>query len=289
MPKFKTPRGYQRFDYPFHHHFVYQHSYDITAETKNDTMLTLLRSSDVASKAKTVNVNPQNTSFVKETGPLICQGSIVDKMKIHQIHTLTELLTETDKIHTLMLHQAIIGGCFAEDWDPLDDASSLEVEDIVRLTYDTTNRDVTPKFSGTDLVAGIHPMVTELDAEVFGDLNLTTDTKMEAINFDPDVYFNSKRYGSTGSAVNKVMPSLRSLYLNDKKSASITSSFTKFVPERCRYGRRGLFFGMLEHVPIFSNSRQICDPYTSPTAGSHIISTTVVDFMEWNTQFEQGE
>ncbi len=290
MPKYTPPRGYSRFDFPLHHHFFHNHTYDITLETKNDTIMTLLRASDDEIKPSTTKVNPNHASFdAKETGCQINQASIVDKIKIHTIHTLTELATETDKIHSLMLHKGFIGGCFADDWDPLDDSSSLEVEDIVRVTFDLTNRDVTPKFSGTDLVNGVQPQNTVINAEVFGDMNLTTDTKMEAVNFDPDVYFDSKRHYDNGGAVNKVLPRLSSIYLNDKRSTSISSSFTKFVPERCRYGRRGLFFGILEHVPIFSNERQICDPFTAPTAGAHIVSTTIVDFMEWNHAFDQEE
>ncbi len=290
MPKFKPPRGYSRFDYPLHHHFFYNHTYDITLETKNDTIMTLLHTSDAEIKPSSTKVNPNHATFDDvDLGANINQGSIVDKIKIHTIHTLTELATETDKIHSLMLHQAIVGGCFADDWDAIDDRSSLEVEDIVRLTFDTTNRDVTPKFSGTDLVNGVQPVSDTTMAETATTYNLTTDLKMEAVNFDPDVYFNSKRHFDNGGAVNKVMPRLRSIFLNDKRSTSISSSFTKFVPERCRYGRRGLFFGILEHVPIFSNERQICDPFTAPTAGAHIVSTTIIDFMEWNQQFDQED
>jgi len=290
MPKFSPPRGYSRFDYPLHHHFFYNHTYDITLETKNDTIMTLLHTTDIETKPSSIKVNPNHPSFDSvDTGANINQGSIVDKIKIRTIHTLTELAVETDKIGSLMLHRGFIGGCFADDWDPLDDRSSLEVEDIVRVTFDPTNRDVTPKFSAVDLVNGVQPISLVTETETFTTYNLGTDLKMEAVNFDPDVYFNSKRHFDNGGAVNKVMPRLNSVFLNDKRSTSRSFSQTKFVPERCRYGRRGLFFGILEHVPIFSNERQICDPFTAPTAGAHIVSTTIVDFMEWNQSFDQED
>ncbi len=290
MPKFKTPRGYFKSDFGLHHHFFYNHNYDLTLETKNDTIMTIVRTSDDVDTPETTKVNPQNATFdAKDVGPLIHQGSIVDKVKIHTIHTLTELCTETDKIHSLMLHQGMIMGCFADDWDPLSDENSLEVEDIVRVTYDLTNRDVTPKFSGTDLVNGVQPVSNVTQAEVFGSYNLTTDLKEEAVNFDPDVYFDSKRHYSNGGAVNKVMPRLNSIYLNDKKSTSMSSSFTKFLPERCRYGRRGLFVGMLEHLPIYTNERQICDSWVAPTAGAHLNTKVIVDFIEWNQLFNQKQ
>ncbi len=285
--RIKPPRGYFQADYGLLHHFVYNTNYDLTLETKNDTMFTLLRCSDSEDKPETTRVNPEHSSFDKEVGPTIHRNSIVDKIKIHTIHTLTELCTETDKIHSLMLHQGMIMGCFSDDWDPLDDPSSLEVEDIVRVTYATADRDVTPKFSGTDLINGVHPLGTVVETEVFGTHNLTVDTKMEAVNFNPDIYFDSKRHYSNGGAVNKVMPRLNSIYLNDKKSTSVSSSFTKFVPERCRYGRTGQFMGILEHLPIYTDKRQICDSWTAPTAGAHVNTKMIVDFIEWNQQFDQ--
>ncbi len=290
MPKFRPPRGYVQSDFPLHHHIVYNTNYDLALETKNDTMFTILRCSDVEDTPSSTDVNPEANGFDPvEVGPTIHKGSIVDKIKIHTIHTLTELCTETDKIHSLMLHQGMIMGCFADDWDPLSDKNSLEVEDIVRVTYDLTNRDVTPKFSGIDLINGVHPLNTVVETEVFGTYNLTVDTKMEAVNFNPDIYFDSKRHYSNGGAVNKVMPRLNSLYLNDKRSTSMSSSFTKFVPERCRYGRTGLYMGILEHMPIYSDIRQICDSWVAPTAGAHVNTKMIIDFMEWNQGFDQSQ
>ncbi len=286
----KLPRGYFRADFGLRHHFVYNHTFDVVTETKNDTILTLVRTSDDVDNPSTTKVNPNANNYDEvDAGPLIHHNSIVDKLSIHTIYTLTELCTETDKIHALMIHEAMIMGCFSDDWDPLDDKTNLEVEDIVRVTFDTTNRDVTPKFSAVNLVNGVQPVSDVTQAEGFAAYNLSVDTLIEAVNFDPDVYFDSKRQYTNGGAVNKVMPRLNSVFLNSKQKSFQKTGGTKFLPERCRYGRRGLFVGMLQHLPIYSNERQVCDSFTAPTAGAHINAKTIVDYYEYNPLFDQQE
>ncbi len=201
---------------------------------------------------------------------------------------MTEKLIETDKIKKVNLLTGMIKGCFAESWNPLDDASTLMVEDIARVTFDATEREVTPKHSGTDLLNGTHPFSNVTHNEVWGDLSLTTDANMESVAFDPDLYYTAIRTYDNGGALKKVMPSLQNNYLNAAKGASITFSETRFVPEFCRYGRPGNYMGEMVHMPLYTDKRQVADSFTAPSAGADVNVKYHIEFLEWNQYFDQG-
>ncbi len=289
MPE-KPPRGYRTNDRGLNHHFVYDFTLDITDETKNSTIATLLRTSDDTVDPSTIEVNDRNANFAEDAGPLICADSIVQKMSCIKVMGLTELAYSTDRLYNVKLMQSQIAGCFPEDWNPLDDRTSLKVEDICEVTYDATKQDVTPKFSGIDLPegnSGAHPFSDVTDAEVFGDYNLTTSDNNESVAFDLDTYFSARKNYSNKGALKKVMPFIRSHRLNAAKEYGKSFSMTKFIPERCRYGREGLFLGDLIHLPIYTRPEQFTDSFTAPTAGAHVFVKYIVNFTEFNTEFNQ--
>lgn len=246
-----------------------------------------MRTSKATNDPSTIEVNPRNATFAVDTGALICEDSIVQKMQIVKHYFMTEGALITENYQAIKIFHTNIMGVFEDSWTPKDEKTSLEVEDVLEVTRDATNMDVTPKFNGTDLTSSSpQPMSTVTKTEVFGDINLGGNTNMEGVEFDLDTYFN-KRYYTNGGKISSASPRMDSTILKKSQGGYRGSSQTKFLPKHMRFGRRDLFFGELYHLPKYNLAEQILDPVQVPANVGHVGIKVIVTFNEWNTEFDQ--
>ncbi len=283
----RPPAGYNTRDKPLPHLFVYQASLNIVTDIVRSTMFTYLRTTKDSNDPSTIEVNPRNAAFATDTGAVICEDSIVQKMNIVKMYGMTEGARETENYTAVKFYHTNIMGVFEDSWTPKDEKTSLEVEDILEVTRDATKMDVTPKFSGTKLTGSLlQPVSTVTMAEAFGDYNLNTNLTMEGVAFDLDTYFN-KRFYTNGGKVNAASPRMNSTILNVSRGGIKTSSETKFLPKRMRFGRRDLYFGELYHLPKYTEASQILDHSQVPANAALVYMKVIVSFNEWNTEFDQ--
>ncbi len=286
MANKKPPRGYNRRDKPLVHQFSYTFGLALDVDTQNSSMCTYLNTSSDTVAPDTIEVNTKHANFAVESGPKICEGSVVNDIAIKTNYTMTEQAIVTDNILAIKIQDMIIKGCFLDSWDPVDDESALAISDILEVTPNETKKRVNPKFS-TDLDNSInHPIASVVDAEVFGDWALGTDLKMESVAFNADNFFDAISYGSIGHKMSTLVDSLKNKILT-KHRPTYQSFMRKFLPSQCRFGRDYLYFGELIHVPIWTDVNQLGDPFTAPTAGNAVIVTKQVFFDEWNPDFNQ--
>lgn len=283
----RPPRGYDRHDFPLPHYFTYEFGLDSTTETKNATIATYLRTSKISVDPTTIEVNPRHTDFAVDTGPLICEESIVDRITIKKSVAMSAAFIA--QVPAVTTRELMIKGCFEDTWSPTDEKTTTSIEDIVEVTNEsTTNMDVTPKFSGTDLFSEENqPLSTITGAESVAHYNLTTDAKLESVAWNAKTYFDAKRYYTNGAKLNTVAPNLITNVLNAKRKNYMTSLQTKFVPPQCRFGRRDLFLGSLFDVPLFSDPDQVINSFVAAVTEAHVIYEIIVMFNEWNPAFDQ--
>ncbi len=286
----RPPFGYNKRDKPLPHLFAHIFGLNMLTDTVRSTVSTFLRTSKATNDPSTIEVNPRNAAFAVDTGALICEDSIVQKMSIVKSYSLSEGARETENFLAVKLFHTNIMGVFEDSWTPKDEKTNLEVEDILELTRDATNMDVTPKFNSTSLtgaVVGAHPLSNVTKTEVFGDLNLSGDATMEGVEFDLDTYFDSKRFMTNGGKVNAASPRMGSTILNVANGGYSTSGGVKFLPKHMRFGRRDLFFGEIHHLPKQNNVAQIVDHLQVPANAMTVSVKIIVAFNEWNTEFDQ--
>ncbi len=285
MPE-RPPPGYNTRDKPLPHLFKYDYTLNIFNDTNNSTILTYMRSSKATNDPSTIEVNPRNAAFAVDTGALICEDSIVQTISIRKNFAITEAARVTENIRAIKMNTMKIMGVFEDSWTPKDEKTNLEVEDILEVTRDATNMDVTPKFTTTNLqYSDDHPVSTVTKTEVFGDLNLTTDLSMEGVAFDTDTYFN-KKYYTNGGKVTSIAPSMKTFTLAMPRAYHTTFE-RKFLPKHMRFGRRDLYFGELIHSPTYTSSEQLTDSFVVIANVSQIYGSAIISFNEWNTEFDQ--
>ncbi len=286
----RPPFGYNKRDKPLPHKFGYKFTLNLLTDTVRSTVATYMRTSKATNDPSTIEVNPRNSAFAVDTGALICEDSIVQKMSIVKNYFMTENARETENFTAIKFFNSMIMGVFEDSWTPKDEKTSLEVEDVLELTRDATNMDVTPKYNGTNLTGlastQLVPLSTVTKTEVFGDVNLTVDAMMEGVDFDLDTYFN-KRFFTNGGKISAASPRMNNTILRESNGGVFTSSETKFLPKRMRFGRRDLFMGELFHLPKHLDFAQVIDHSQVPANAGTVGFKIIVSFNEWNTEFDQ--
>jgi len=288
MARERPPRGYDRDDFSLPHRFQYSFGLDYGNQSNNDTMLTYMRTTKDSVNPETIEVNPKNTNFQVDAGPVVCYDSLVNQIMIRKMFTFTKHAHVTDTIPQIRIQTMKIIGAHEDSWTPADELTSIDTATLLSLVDDPTKEDVTPSFSGTKLGnAGTQPLSDVTEAEVFGDYNLTTNATLESIAGSINNIFKAEHYYTNAGKLKSLHRPVQTFTLSQNKRYHKTYE-KRFVPSRVRRAIESLYFGELIHMSIDSMFQSGHDPAHVATAGNHIWCTTLVQFNEWNKKFEQA-
>ncbi len=287
------PRGFKSELYPLRHRFVFGVGLNATTTTQNSTMLSIIRgSADTAmNNPNTIEVNPHNANFLQESGALCHQMSIIDRIQITMKFTLTEDAI-TDGMKSVTCKYMPIFNSFAEKLSSTDKATSATAASVMELIYDATNQDVTPLYNtvATPVSAGasdiVHPVSTVNDTEVFGDLNLTTNTALEGITWSNTAFFNAAKFFTNKGAINALHGNQKQVHLTDARPTQRVF-IDKFVPRQVRRIVDGSYFGMMFHVPTDATGEQDFYSGALTTAKPHVGIRMMINYHEWNADHIQ--
>ncbi len=289
------PKGFKATLYPLRHTFHYACGLSAFTSTMNSTMLTLVKNYKGVNAPNTIEVNPKNSGFMVETGAICAPMSIIDKLTLNLRFNLTEVAFSADKIISLNMQWTPIFFSFPEKLDAVDDKSTNTVAGILELTKDATQEDVTPAF-GTKLpVDGpsdvVHPTTSQNFTEVFGTLNLTTNTGMEAVPFNNQMFYDALRYYTNRGALKACIGKTRKFTLSTSlagRGGSVKNFFIKkFVPRAVRRIVPYSFFAILIHVPLVSQPAQVYADADLTSSKAHVGVRATVHYHEWNADHYQ--
>ncbi len=278
------PKGYRASEYPLPHDFDYKFSLGLGAGTKDSTIITLLRTSEVCNAPDTIEVNPKNANFAEETGPLIQNDSIIPKLSVRMECRMSEKAFHTDNIHYIKFHYMPLYCSFVDNYDAIDDKTGVKIEDIIEMQHDTTNKDGYPKFAGNKLpgAGGSQPLSTINASEALADYGLTTTAVLEDVTFDEDLFFDALSYYTNGPMLKTVIGGYRTAFVNrDRKWQQFSNKFT--MP-KVKRGNPYTFCGILFHVPLGSQQGLISGEYSDV---EHLNFNIKVRYDEWNPGFDQ--
>ncbi len=285
----RNPRNYRQTDYPLIHDFQYQFSLDVEDETKNSTIVTLLRSSELTG-VEAVEVNPSHGSFLEDSGPTIFMGSIVPRLSVTITAKLDQAAFDIDSIEHMIFKWMPIYTAFLNSLDAENVGTpSSDIETIIELGHDVTKKRTNPLYSTVDLTstpAVDHPVSIIPATEGFSTYGLTTDLKMESVAFDEQAFWDAKRYYTNKGMLNKVTGSMKTVNLDYHRRPYkyFSNNYTSPIVKR---GNPYMFCGILFHVPQAKEIGQYCDDADVTTSVGHIDFGVRVDFEEWNVDFDQ--
>jgi hypothetical protein len=233
---------------------------------------------DEAMLASNKYTHPEHASFAETDESNCCAESKVFKIQCDMRVSLTKGALETDKIHNLRFAVMQIHGAF-EDFDAKDELTSATVGSVLELTSETTDRQTYPIYNGTDVGA---KYTGSSDLGTTGmDFALTTDSKVERVAFDIDLFYDALNYYTISDKLKKVQDGLQWFTL------------TKQNPQRLiRFNIRSnvksinpyAFLGHLIIVPQTGTKYQI--PINADTTAiAHLNVDYRCRYLEWNDNF----
>ncbi len=204
------PKGFRSTLHPLRHTLNYAAGLSIGTADKNSTMFTLVKNYKTVTDPATTIVNPKATDFDVETGAICAPMSIIDKLSLTMHFSFTKNSATVDLLQQFKFSWTPIFFSFPEKLDAKDQESNLTVAQILELTKDATQEDVTPMWSNVDLSTvgtsdRLHPASSVNLVEAYTIMNLTTDTKMESVAFDAAKFYDALKYYTNKGALKACM------------------------------------------------------------------------------------
>lgn len=289
------PRGYKAEEFPLHHSFTYKFSLNLTDVAQDATIVTLLRNStENTTNPEAIEVNPHNASFAECNGPLCHPMSIIPKMTLSMNCFQSEasaLVIDANKDNKGVLFNWMpIYTAFADSIDAVDDFSGATVGTILELAKGSFE-EISPIFvADLDNAVGhgaLHPLTTQpnqITDETFDDYELGTDTVMEHVAFDKDLYFDIMRFGTNAHMLRKVAPRIHSAYVSPQHPWTYYSkNFTYPTVKRIN---PFTFCGILFSLPQAGSTEQLILD-SEITDIEHLFFSVRCSYDEWNPGFDQ--
>ncbi len=228
------------------------------------------------------NANPEHASFADYEGPNCYPGSRVDSVFAVFEAELTNYARETDKIKNIRIGFLPIFTAFKEKLLAQDEKSQNEIQDVLGMQFETTDRQAYPLYSGTDMTTGDAPF--GLGADVPGTTGGTTIEKVTT--FDLETYFDNLQYYTTSDQLRALAPKVH--WRSVKDDMSVTFKFRYKLNSRVKFMNPFTYCGCIIIVEDVDNVRQFNQSGDmTGTAQLHIKCR--YRFLEWNPNFNMAQ
>ncbi len=290
------PKGFRAEQYPLRHRLIWSYGLSAKTATQNTALMFMIHSSnDMAGVASTIKVNPHHPDYVEDTGPLVRQMSIIDRLRISLKFNMTTLCNDKmetssgawsgDGLRHLKLLFRPIFFAFPEKLDAADEKTSTTVAAILALTKDASKEDVVPLTTTKLPVGGPSeipmPVSKDNDVQVFGDFNMTTDTSMEEHVFDETLFQTALRTYTNKGALKACVGRTRFVHLTRDRPFK-NFFIDKPVPRALRRVLPYGFFGIQVHLPVTVDIGSDFYEQSLTGAKTHLGIKCIAHFHEWN-------
>ncbi len=301
----RPPRGFEAEKFPLRHHIEWASGLGLNSDNINTLFMPIVMSSkDVDVVPNTIQVNPHNSAYEEETGPLCASMSIIDRMRIslkfnmthycemahHEAGTSTSETFAGDDVQALKFLWRPIFNVFPEKLDAADDDTTTTVAAILGMTKDATNEDVVAVTTNDLPSAGpsdkAHPMSNVNAVQVFSDYNLTTNTVTEDHVFDEDLLQTALRRYTNKGALRSCIGRTRHVTLTRRRPYA-NFYIDKFVPRAIRRVMPYGMFGIQVHMGIDGAIDQAYRSKASSASVPHLGVQMIANYHEWNFEHDQ--
>ncbi len=265
--------------YPQPHRSNISFSFECDDETINSTIVPLIHYDEALGDPTALETNPRNAAFGAPAQQSNCfVDSRINNIFAELKFNLTSFAAD-DNIQALRFATMPIYMSFKENYTAIDELSSTEVQDVLNLQTEDTDRQGGPLFvAATDLLEKFSASATLHTTAPF----LDTDTGLEAVAFNPVAFYNALQFMTIGPLLAKSTGGLSWDTLTPNRPF-IRKRF-HIVPKVKRMNEF-TFAGILIHFPVLAtaDSLQAAGEITAAKAMAHV--TCNIRFNEWNENF----
>lgn len=240
---------------------------------KNTAAIQVLHQDEGLGDPNSIYTNPESSSFAEYQGTNCFPDSRVNYARLSMEFKLSLGAVETDKVRVMKIAVIPYMLSFLENYTAKDEVSADEVEDVLEMQHETTDRQGYPLYNGTKLdgnnkeLGSAHP-------------GLTTNTLIEGITLDINKLYDCLQYYTIGGKVRKSIGKIKWLYVSRDKILRVN------VRARSKSKRMNPYtaFGAIVHLPLESesNSLQMNGELTNI---NHLNVTAKYRYNEWNPNF----
>jgi hypothetical protein len=240
------------------------------------TIVPIIMNDDGQGAPKSYKAHPENSSFTVYRGPNCYPESRINRLFARLRCSLTKHALETDKVPALRFGVMPIFTAFKKDLDAVDELTGAEVQDILGMQYETTDRQAYPLYDTTKLTEKQTGLAT-LHSHVPG---LTTTQVLETVTFDIDDYYDALQYYTISDKLKAVQGGLKFFTLTRQHP---TMEFDIKLRSKVKRMNPYTFLGILVTIP--TGHRQITTLTETTGTDNHLEFNLDYSYHEWNADF----
>ncbi len=270
-------------EYPRPHEMTNNFSIPVeSAGARATTIYPLITQDEGLGAMSAYESNPANASFVEINSAHCFPTSRINKIFAKLEVSMSKVMLETDKRHIVKFRTALIHTSFMDGELALDEISTLDLNEILELQNEQTDRQTFPLYNAVDLHDYKANSRLDLSAEQLG---LTADLEIEGVAFTQDDYYDCLHYFTNGAKLRTICTPLQTHVLT-RQNPQKTIFFNQ--QSNTKYMNPYAFLGILIDVPSNANAQQygeLADD-TVETGVLHFNITT--RYNEFNHEFNHA-
>ncbi len=193
---------------------------------------------------------PQNAGFAEYEGGKCYPTSRINNINAQFTFSMSKEAIQTDKVPIFRFYTMTIHTAFNEGAQALDEKSTLDLNEILELQSETTDRQTFPLYNTVDMKDG--KKNADLDMEV-GSEGLDTDLELEGIAWSETAYHDCLHYYTNGNKLRTISTGLQAHTLTAHKP-SITVSVNQ--QSNTKYMNPYAFLGLFIWCPLVNQRLQ---------------------------------
>lgn len=268
-------------NYPLPHAKNVQFSFNLFDQTQYATTVPIAHYDEGRGSPSSINANPEHASFAEYASSNCFPESYIGKKgwNVNLRLRLSKHALETDKLHNVRVGVLVTAVSFLTDLTAKDEVSGLDIEDILELQHDTTNRETYPLYTGTDM-AEPYTNAGNLHSDQAG---LTTDSSIEEVDFTINNYYDILNYGKLAPKLKAVQSGLKWYNLKRMRPViNIPIHLKNKIKKMHEYA--GLFVTVLCYPTDNPEQTVLSGEVTTATTG-HVIGQLKYSYNEWNERY----
>ncbi len=227
--------------------------------------------------------NPRHASFAIVNDECNCfVGSNINLIAAEFRFSLTSKFFD-DNLSGIRIGTMPIFMAFQNDYTAIDELSQLEIQDVLMMQTESTDRQGGPLYVATTDMAEKVATHGNLGANT---PFLDTDVGIEGVAFNQDTYYNMLHFLTNSAKLKTVQGGLKW----DVMSANRPFMKKKiFIRPKVKAMNPFTYFGLLVDVPAGGNARQIGVLTRDHTAATQYLDLDWdIRYNEWNPEFEMS-
>ncbi len=246
---------------------------------KNSLDIPLLQYDEALGDPSSVNTHPEHASFTSSNKANCYSDSTIGQFWSQL--TINATHDGSVKVMPIKFGVQILSPAFLEDLNPIDQITGLDIETVLSLQHEITNRNTYSVYSGLDC-----PIPFTGSSTLSGALGLTTDQKMETTDFDIEQFYDMLQYGGTSKKLMSVQSGIKWYTMIPR--AENRSEYKINIHLKSSVKRMNEYAALIARVivPPIDNYYQVGTALERTADEIHLNIDAKTRFNEWNEFFD---